>query len=329
MKKILIASAALLATTTVASAQEINFSGLARFGLGYNEGREATDDETIIISRFRLNIDASTTTDSGLRLAARVRGEANEAANGSDTGTSNSLTFSAPRFQADFGGFRLRVGNVSGVFDSADVVAPFFDGGLEGTVGAIDAFGFPGDSFDSDGSNGAQGIQALYTIGDFQVAASYSDNLGGVSGVEDFQFGAGYKFSDALKLGFVVGSSEVAVEGVATEAEQDYYLITASGSINQIGYMVFVGDNEANDDTNGDSNVAYGFGVDYDVSAVTTIGFTYSDGGAADTDTVTGNGAAVSLYVTHSLGGGATLRGFIGENLAGNTVADLGVRFDF
>lgn len=323
MKKILIASAALLATTTVASAQEINFSGLARFGLGYNEGREATGDETIIISRFRLNIDVSTTTDSGLRLAARVRAEANEAANGSDTGTSSALLFSSPRFQADFGGFRLRVGNVSGVFDSADVVAPFFDGGLEGTVGAIDAFGFPGDSFDSNGTDGGQGIQALYSIGDFQVAASYSDNLGGTSGDEDFQFGAGYSFSDALKLGFVVGSSEIAT------VDQDYYLITASGEINQIGYMVFVGDNEANNDVNGDSNVAFGFGVDYDVSAVTTVGFTYSDGGAADTNTVTGNGAAVSLYVTHSLGGGASLRGFIGESIGGSTVADLGVTFDF
>lgn len=330
MKKILIASAALLATTAVASAQEINFSGLARFGLGYNEGREATEDETIIISRFRLNIDVSTTTDSGLRLAARVRGEANEAANGSDTGTSNGLTFSAPRFQLNAGGFRLRVGNVSGVFDSADVVDSFFDGGLEGTVGAIDAFGFPGDAFDSDGSNGAQGIQVLYTVGDFQVSASYSDNLGGVSGREDVQFGAGYTFSDALKVGFVVGSSEGTVEvdgvDVATEDETDYWLITAAGDINQIGYMVFVGDNEANDDADGSDNLAFGFGVDYDLSDVTTIGFTYSDGGAAD---LPGGDAAISLYGRQDLGGGATLRGFIGQAIDGDTVADLGVRFDF
>lgn len=325
MKRILIASAALLATTTVASAQEINFSGLARFGVGYDEGREATGDETIIISRFRLNIDASTETDSGLRFAARVRGEANEAANGSDTGTSSALLFSSPRFQVDFAGFRLRIGNVSGVFDSADVVAPFFDGGLEGTIGAIDAFGFPGDAFDSNGTNGGQGIQALYSFGDFQVAASYSDNLGGVSGAQDFQFGAGYAFSDALNVGFVVGSSETAVLGVATDIDEDYALITVSGSVNQFGYMVFIGDNEANDDAGG-SNVAYGFGVDYDLSAVTTVAFTYSDGGAAD---LPGNSAAYSIYAQHDLGAGSSLRGAIGEDLGGNLIADLGIRFDF
>ncbi|MEL6566541.1 MAG: porin [Pseudomonadota bacterium] len=316
MKKILIASAALVATTTVASAQEINFSGLARFGIGYDEDRA---DESIIISRFRLNIDASTELDSGLRLAARLRGEANE----NSDGTSGTFEFGAPRFQADLGGFRLRVGNISGVIDAAEVIDTFGnDLGLEGTLGQIDTFNAPIAAFDSDGSGSSQGVSLLYTVGDLSLAASYVEDLGanGVSNdLESFEVGVGYGFGN-YSVGAAFGSTDT---GPTTDV--DFWLLSLTGDIGAFGFSVVVGDNELNGALGGD-DTSYGLTLDYDISDATNIAFTYAGGGTAD---IAGNDDSYGIGVDHDLGAGATLRGFIGQDVSGSTRADLGVRFDF
>ena len=78
MKKVLFATTALIATASVAAA-EVKFSGYGRFGLGYLEDRTGTvdaigggeatgveTDETILVSRFRLNIDGIVETDGGV-----------------------------------------------------------------------------------------------------------------------------------------------------------------------------------------------------------------------------------------------------------------------
>lgn len=312
MKKLLIAAAALAATTTVASAQELNFSGLARFGVGYQENRA---DESIIISRFRLNIDASTETDAGLRLAVRTRIEANEASNG----TGGVGLISAPRFQANIGGFRLRVGNISGVMDAAEVINTFGnDLGLEGNLGQIDSFDLPSIFFDSDGAGSAQGISVLYTIADFSVAATYSDRVGGVVDDESFEIGAGYTFGN-YSVGLAFGTQDIG--GV----DSDFTLLSFTGDVGAFGFSVVIGDNELNGQAGGD-DTSYGFTVDYEVSAGTVVAFTYAGGGAAD---IAGNDDAFGIGVDHSLGGGAELRAFVGQNIAGNTAADFGVVFDF
>ena len=86
MKKILLASSALIATAGVAAA-ELNVTGSARFGLAYVE--DATQNwtlgvsinETRIEQRMRVNFTGIAETDAGVKFEARIRLEANEDAN--------------------------------------------------------------------------------------------------------------------------------------------------------------------------------------------------------------------------------------------------------
>ncbi len=318
MKKILIATTALVATTGVAMADghesgpELNISGLARFGVGYNDSRA---EEAIIISRYRLNFDASTETSGGVRLAARVRAEANENADG----TANALAFSGARYQISYEGLRVRVGNISNVFDDGGTVQPFADIGLEGQIGMIDAFGFPGASFSSTGA-GVNGINAKYSAGGFSVMASFADDgfsVGEDTGATDTAIGASYKFGD-YQIGAVIGEVD------STAGSNNYYLVTFTGSVGPVGFAVNVGENETAGA--GADDVAYGGSISYDVGAATTVQLVFSAGGAADAP---GNSEAIGVGFVHDLGGNANLRGFIGQDIDSATKADFGVRFDF
>lgn len=318
MKKVLFASTALVAgafaAPQFASAQsvtagnaDITLGGLARWGLGYNEDRE---QESILISRLRLNINASVETDTGLRFSAVVRGQSDE----NSDGTAGPLTFGGARFDVSSGGLEVRFGNISGVFDDGTTIRPFRDNGLEGQIGMVSSFGFPGPAFGNGSDN--NGILARYEVGDFTVAASYVDESQNVDGIEDTQIGVGYAFG-GYNIGAVYGTQD---NTDGTDA--DYYAVSFDGSIGDFGFGVVIGEN----DLNGSDEVAYGFGVDYDISAATNVSFIYSGGGTADID---GNDDAYSIGFLHDLGSGASLRGFVGQDLSGATVGDFGVRFNF
>ena len=105
MKKILFATTALVATASVAAA-DVSFSGYARFGLSYNDGT----GEVTNASRFRIQADVSTETDSGLTLNARQRFQTEE----NSTGGLNGV-----RFGASMGAVSVNLGNINGVIESA------------------------------------------------------------------------------------------------------------------------------------------------------------------------------------------------------------------
>ncbi|MDX1744028.1 MAG: porin, partial [Ruegeria sp.] len=137
MKKVLFATTALIATAGVAAAESgVNFSGYGRFGIGYQEDRSvvtglatapttittvdgatttavlptsAESDDTILVSRFRLNIDGFTETDGGVRFEGRVRLQADE---DSSNGEANSAGLNGARFSVIYGGLRVDAGNV-------------------------------------------------------------------------------------------------------------------------------------------------------------------------------------------------------------------------
>ena len=285
---------------------DITLGGLARFGIGYNEDRA---EETIIISRFRLNINAAVETDSGVRLAATVRGESNENADG----TAGALIFGGARFQISAGGLRVRVGNISGVFDDGGTIRPFADTGLEGQVGMVSSFGFPGPAFGNGTDN--NGILVNYSIGDLSLAASYVADNQNVDGIEDTQFGIGYAFGD-YNVGAVVGETTDAMGDTF-----DYWLVSFDGSIGDFGFNAVVGENDNTSD-----DVAYGFAVNYDLNPSTNLQFIYNGGGVADTPA---GDDGIALGFTHQLGAGSRIQGFIGQNNAGSTIADLGARFNF
>lgn len=321
MKKILIATTALVGTASVAGADiaNFNFSGYGRFGILYEEDRGAgTQEETRLESRYRLNIDSSTTTDGGIRFAARIRVEANDNADG----TVNQGVFSGARFQVSSGGLRVRVGNISGVTDSGAIANYFgFEPGLIGQTGQYANFGAGFDAFSSTGA-GVNGINALYEMGDFAVMASWSedfdDYLGstGTTDVERFEIGAAYTFS-GWTVGVVYGMNEDDAPVVGAGDDADFWVATASGSFGSADVSFFVGDAENDDD------FTVGVSGSIPVGAATNVVASISDGGDDANDTSYGIG------FTHSLGGGVSLAGMVGSNAASNTIADLGVRFNF
>lgn len=311
MKKVLFATTAIVAgafaAPNFAHAQsvsagnaDITFTGLARFGVGYIEDRE---EEAIIISRFRLNINAAVELDSGLRLAATVRGQSDENSDGS----AGALEFGGARYQISAGGFRLRLGNVSGVFDAGETIQPFADIGLEGAIGMADTFGFPGAAFGND--TGDNGVSVLYNVGSLALAATYTDESGSSDGMDEFQIGAGYSFGD-YNVGVVIGE----------DAGEDFYAVSFDGSVGAFGFNVLIGQNDAG----GNEDLAYGFAINYDVGAATNVQFVYAGGGEdVNEDDTFGVG------FIHDLGPGTTMRGMVGQNTSGNTRADFGVRFNF
>ena len=96
------------------------------------------------------------------------------------------------------------------------------------------------------------------------------------------------------------------------------FRISLGRAFNEQNVLRFlIADEDNSDDTK------YGFSVKYDVGAATEIRFAFADTGIDNEDEVYGIG------FRHSLGGGVSLRGGIGQNTPGNTVADLGVIFNF
>ncbi|MDW3224032.1 MAG: porin [Paracoccaceae bacterium] len=339
MKKLLIATTALVGTASVAGADiaNFNFSGYGRFGILYEEDRTADQtsdnvsnptsaEETRFESRFRLNISAATTTDGGIRFAAFTRVEMNDNADN----TSNTGSFSGPRFQASSGGLRVQVGNISGVTDAAEVVDYFgFEPGLIGQTGQYANSGVSLPAFASTGA-GNNGISVKYEVGDFAVMGSWTDDHDTNEGsparggdfIESYEIGASYSFS-GWTVGAAYGSFEQTANlnggvGDATAAsDNDFWVITANGSLGiaDVSFLI--------SDFDGDADTVFGASASFPVGASTAILASVSDGGAATNDTSYG------LGFRHSLGGGVRLDGMVGSNEKGNTIADLGVRFDF
>ncbi|WP_299202872.1 porin [uncultured Tateyamaria sp.] len=329
MKKVLFATTALIATTGMAAA-DISFGGFGRFGLIYNDG---ADDETSIEQRFRLNITGTATSDNGLEFGARARIETNDGAD-SDV--------RAAEFNVESGGFRLDIGNTSDVIDSGDVLDYYGYGvGLTAIVETSTGFGLPVSGISGDDDVPAT-IKLRYSAGDFTVAASITDdrdvtsqsivNAAGSGAVvvtdttvsrEEWQIGFGYNFGN-YNVGVAFGNEDVTtvtvVDGGAAataNADNDFWALGFGGEIGAFAFTLLVADTDANPDT------AYGVSAKYDVGAATEIRFAYSETGAAGSDT-----DAYGIGFRHSLGGGVSLQGGVAE-VAGDTVADLGVRFDF
>ncbi|MEM1073815.1 MAG: porin [Pseudomonadota bacterium] len=334
MKKILIASTALVGTASVAAA-EVTLSGYGRFGIQYDENRgtdAAPEEETRLESRWRLNIDGVTETDGGIRFAARVRVQADEESDGSvGTGEINS-----PRYQVSFGGFRVRVGNISGVTDASDVVNYFgIEPGLVGKTGQYATFGGgvlgAFDAYSSTGQ-GPTGINVKYEAGDFAVMASWTDDFdadekdGGL-GVGDrttWEIGASYTFGD-WTIGGVYGEGDFGSTGAPDPAVEDYdwWVLTATGAIGPADVVFFLGETDVDVVGLYEDDLAYGISGSFPVGASTDITASVAGGGEDSLDTAYGIG------FVHDLGAGVSLKGMAGRDAFDNNIADLGVIFNF
>ena len=323
MKKVLFATTALVATAGMAAA-EVTLGGFGRFGLYYQENATGTN-ETRIEQRFRLTITGQTVSDNGLEFEGRIRFQTDDNAAGASTVAKSS----AAGFAVSTGGLRLDVGSVSNVVDSGDVVNYFGYGvGLTSFAEQSSEFSNTAVGFGTKGSDFdtvAPTVKLRYTVGDFTVSASVTDDADTISvaqsatapgvvtmGNSSYQIGAGYSFGN-YAIGAVFGSTE---NGVAAGVDNDEWLIGFTGDVGALAFAVIVGDSDVQTDT------SYGFSVKYDVGAATEIRFVFSDSGAP------GNSDTIALGFRHSLGGGVSLQGGIGD-ARGTTKADLGVIFNF
>lgn len=298
MKKILFASTALIATAGIASA-EVTLGGYGRVGLLYNEGNV---NETEIEQRMRLNITGIAETDAGVKLEARFRIQSDSASNSSIAGSAAG----AAGFAVSYGGLRVDVGNVSNVMDSGDQVDLFGYGvGFTSFLEHNANFNAPTVGFDNEDQNFTT-VKASYTFGDFSSSVSYIDDK--TTNDEQFQIGLGYTLANGMAIGAVYSD---------TDSTGDYWVLGLNGTAGAVGYSVIVGDGDNIDDT------AFGASINYEVSSATSIRAMVSTGGDDANDT------AYGLGFRHGLGGGVTFAGGVGSNTAGNTVADLGVVFNF
>ncbi|MEH7827691.1 porin [Gemmobacter denitrificans] len=298
MKKILLATALLSSTATVASAETgITFSGYGRFGLEYVEGRA---QETQIASRMRININGKTETDSGVTFGGRLRLQSTD---GGAASTNAALFF------AEYEGFRLEVGNANTAFDSAGLLYASEMGFQDSSAGD------PQGSFFAYNSTGGVapgvGIFASYSVGDFTGRISYA--------TPDQTTAAAVNEEISLSVDYASGPFSVslaAYQDGAGIANNDGFFVGAAYAIND---QANVGLNYIDEDSApGKVITLYG---NYTFGA-TTVRAYVADMDAAGADTAFGLGADYDL-------GGARLSGSIQSDYAGDMNADLGVRFDF
>ncbi len=335
MKKVLFATTALIATAGVAAA-EVKFSGYGRFGLGYLEDRTGTvsttggasatgveTDETILVSRFRLNIDGIVETDGGVRFEGRVRVQADEDAG---NGEANAASLNGARFSVIFGGLRVDAGNVAGSFDN---LANYYgnEPGLENFIGQYSGVDYDFLAYSSTGS-GANAVFFQYAVGDFAFGASYdqrtfADTATAGSATTDadrWDLSATYTFNNITAA---VAYGETSDIGAIDK--QSLAVLTLGAEFGDFSGTLFVADDDVADDSR--NGTAYGLSAAYNVNAATTLTFAYGDGSADDDLQQYGIGAI------YDLGGGASLRGGIGNQKRGDgdsqLRADFGAQFNF
>lgn len=355
MKKVLFASTALIATASVAAADSgVNFSGYGRFGIGYVEDRVdatgttvinattvnggttattvdtvADSDDAILVSRFRLNIDAFTETDGGVRFEGRVRLQADE---DNGNGEQNVAGLNGARFSVIYGGLRVDAGNVAGSFDN---LANYYGNevGLELFAGQYSGVDYDFLTYETNAS-GANGVFFQYAVGDFAFGASYDQNTvfegGGTGNSTDqdrWDISATYTFNNftaALAYGQTDGGDG---------DDPELLVLTLGAEFGDFSGTLFVADedNTAPEligtrfyETDG---TAWGLSAAYNLGAATTLLFAYGDG-SADADL-----QQIAFGARYDLGGGASLRGGIGRNdcsVCDDTIqADFGAQFNF
>ena len=98
-------------------------------------------------------------------------------------------------------------------------------------------------------------------------------------------------------------------------ASEDKTVITARGALGNTNVQFGVADN--------DGTTKWMIGANFEVGAATRVdAFVTSEEGVF-------GGETWGLGVSHSLGGGVSVEAGVAENTAGDTAADIGIRFNF
>ncbi|WEF25911.1 porin [Paracoccus sp. S3-43] len=323
MKKALIASTALVLTAGVAAA-DVTISGYGRTGVIYYENDTPDLNETQIISRLRMNIDASTSTDQGVDFGARFRLQWDQNRN-DDRGQRGALN--AGKLWVTASGLTVEVGNVDTAFDSTGLRGATELGAYDRSVGFSDRantfFGYKTGEYSLDETKRV-GVRAIYTIADVKLQASYVDpdqtglNEDGVGLKEELGFAADYTWNDRLEL-----SGAFVLDGNGIE-DNDIFFLGARYAVIENARIGLNYSNADNDSVveDGQTFALYG---DYTLAdGLTNIEayIAHNDVDTNETDNAFGIGVNYDL-------GGARLGASLQRDYDELVTADFGVRFDF
>jgi outer membrane protein OmpU len=261
MKKVLLATTALVLSAGVASAE------MKLGGSGY-VGMSGTTDDLNYDSRFQMNIDGSTESDSGVSVKARVRIRTSEGA---------LATISAPRIDVTAGALSLSFGNTSDAIDAnTNAYAS-----CVGNLGDYCADSFAGTGFSSGGGANTDRVRLGYTAGDISIAVS-----GQLDGGEDIAVSAsgkmgaigvaaGYKLEDATDAAYAVdvngafGTVNAGLrydQAAGADAVASLYGNTTFGATTA---SIYVSTADAN---------AWGVGMSHDLGGGIALGAAMADG---------------------------------------------------
>jgi outer membrane protein OmpU len=288
MKKILIATTALVATTGFAAA-DVNFSGEAGMGLGYDDSVAAGENEVTAISFATLSVSMTGETDGGLGFGADFDITAGSGFQSSKANEDHGIIDTATVYiEGGFG--KLSVGDV--------------DNAIEAMTGLSD-IGFDGlgtdDVAELLGGNSKADVLYTGTFGDFSTALSYDTTA---TDDNDWALGLGYNLGDyAIALGY--DSNEAYHVQVGTTIADFNVQALYSGL-----------------DVDGTTEASYGLTAGYTFGAATVTAAYSAHELNGDT------GEAYGLGVSYDLGGGATLDAGIAD-IKGTTKADFGINMSF
>ena len=294
MKKVLLATSALVASAGIASA-DITLSGSADIGV---KDTGATNTGGYLHNEIDFNIVASTTTDGGYTFGASL--DIDDQTGSTDGSVSDQETYISGAFG------KITVGDVSPAADGHGLAEVGFDG-----IGAdddLDGLRYTGATAD---------VVFSTTVESMSVTLSYAAGTTAAGAASDGDFGALIGF-DAGEFGVTVGysSDSSAANGAAGSGATSLGLTYSVGGISLAGFFA---DNSVNSGS--------GFSASYALDANTTISAVYNS-----TD-ITSDKSDFGIGFSTNLGGGVKLAGGIGrvDATAGTseTAADLGFNIAF
>lgn len=350
MKKALLATTAVMLSAGVAAA-DVTISGYGRTGVIYYEDGIQTvgNNDSQVISRLRMNLDATTETDGGIEFGGRLRLQWDQ---GNSARGENAST-NAGKLWVTTQGLTVEIGNVDTAMDSVGLVYASELGYTDRSVGGNPLGSFFAYESSPYADDDRLGIGLRYSFDALTVRASYVDPsqsgaLEATDGIdpetglpvelnqkEEFSIGADYKWNDRLEL------SAAASMNAAGWDDHDVFFVGARYAVMEnarIGLNFYdngdVGSIVGTDSSNADFvNVIDDLG-----NTVTLYGdYTLADGLTNIEAYVANNDGdwsqketdiALGIGVNYDLGGarlGASLQRDYQERVS----ADMGVRFNF
>lgn len=298
MKKILLATSILAATTGYAAA-EVALSGDGRLGIVYD------GNDVQFHSRARVKFSLSAESDNGLSFGASFRADNASGAAG----------------KTEMGAGTIWVSGGFGKLEMGDVVSAG-----EAALGDLSGVGYTGlgdysdiPYINGDDGNDFDGTGLLYSYS----ADAFGVYVGVTDGADDDATTVDADASYSIGASYGADTYSVALaylSGAPGNDEAEEIILGGSGNIGAAKVKAYYADFK-----NTLIEKSFGLSVDYGMDATTLTAFVRRDdfGTAGDFDTF-------GLGVAYDLGGGAALKaGVVDTDYSDDTVADLGITMSF